>query len=73
MTKVYCSISKTVVFKNFVSKQGLNVEPLKVGMARMWSHQSYVAGLARCRSIAYATEDDLDKVQGWPRWRWILA
>jgi hypothetical protein len=24
MTKVYCSISKTVVFKNFVPKQGLN-------------------------------------------------
>jgi hypothetical protein len=23
MTKVYCSISKTVVFKNFVPKQGL--------------------------------------------------
>jgi hypothetical protein len=24
MTKVYCSISKTVVFKNFVPKQDLN-------------------------------------------------
>jgi hypothetical protein len=23
MTKVYCSISKTVVYKNFVPKQGL--------------------------------------------------
>jgi hypothetical protein len=27
MTKVYCSISKTVVFKNFVPKQGLIVQP----------------------------------------------
>jgi hypothetical protein len=25
MTKVYCSISKTVVFKNFVPKQGLSL------------------------------------------------
>jgi hypothetical protein len=25
MTKVYCSISKTVVFKNFVPKQGLSM------------------------------------------------
>jgi hypothetical protein len=26
MTKVYCSILKTVVFKNFVPKQGLGCE-----------------------------------------------
>jgi hypothetical protein len=26
MTKVYCSISKTVVSKNFVPKQGLNAD-----------------------------------------------
>jgi hypothetical protein len=25
MTKVYCSILKTVVFKNFVPKQGLKI------------------------------------------------
>jgi hypothetical protein len=25
MTKVYCSISKTVVFKNFIPKQGLTM------------------------------------------------
>jgi hypothetical protein len=29
MTKVYCSISKTVVFKNFVPKQDLKINTFK--------------------------------------------